>query len=60
MQKSSASKEELNETAELLRQAIARAEAAELQVEEGKIAFAELQDASAEKLQSIAQNLMDA
>ena len=34
MQKSSASKE-LNETADLLRQAFARAEAAELQVEEG-------------------------
>ena len=37
MQKSGASKE-LNETADLLRQAFARAEAAELQVEEGKIA----------------------
>ena len=37
MQKSGASKE-LNETADLLRQAFARAEAAELQVEEGKAA----------------------
>ena len=59
MQQSSASKE-LEEKAELLREAIARAEAAELEAEEGKSAYARLQDESAAKLQIIAQNFMKA